>query len=136
MVEFLSPLYLANICLKNGINQNDNQIKRFGLLEKSYDFKLFTNQRPVKFQHEELFKAQNTSMISADASVNISSRDMLFDSTINKSEGMASNLGNSSIGSPASGSANIKKFYPKNRGERMEEELENCERVVRKSSAC
>lgn len=43
IVEFYSPVYLAAIVLKNGVNSSEEQIKKYGLLErldKSFDFSL------------------------------------------------------------------------------------------------
>lgn len=42
VIEFYSAVYMAGIALKNGVNTSEEQIKKFGLLEKldrSYDFR-------------------------------------------------------------------------------------------------
>lgn len=43
IIEFYSPVYLASIVLKHGVEQSQEQIQKYGLLErleKSYDFNL------------------------------------------------------------------------------------------------
>jgi len=37
-IEFYSPLYLASICWKKGVNKDPLQIQKYGLLERSFDF--------------------------------------------------------------------------------------------------
>lgn len=47
MVEFYSPVYLAAIVLKHGANSSEEQIKKYGVLEKlqkSFDFNLLPSQ--------------------------------------------------------------------------------------------
>jgi hypothetical protein len=40
VINFYSPLYLASIIVKEGVNQNEEVIKKYGELERSYDFNL------------------------------------------------------------------------------------------------
>ena len=40
MVEFYSPLYLASLVVKEGVNKNEETIKKYGELERSFDFTL------------------------------------------------------------------------------------------------
>ena len=47
--EFMSPLYLANLCLAKGMPESQEQIKKYGRLEKSTDEKL-KQYEPSKFQ--------------------------------------------------------------------------------------
>ena len=40
IVKFFSPLYLASIVVKEGVNQNGEIVKKYGELERSLDFNI------------------------------------------------------------------------------------------------
>ena len=56
VINFYSPLYLASIIVKEGVNQNEEVIKKYGELERSYDFKL---NKSVNCSFSELQQRQD-----------------------------------------------------------------------------
>lgn len=40
MIEFTSPTYIASILLKQGVNNSIDQVVKYGLIDKSYEFAL------------------------------------------------------------------------------------------------
>jgi len=40
VINFFSPMYLASILVREGVNQNEEVMKKYGQLQRSYDFVL------------------------------------------------------------------------------------------------
>lgn len=63
MVEFYSPLYLASMVAQDGVNKNEELVKKYGTLEKSFDFSLMQS-RSFFDPNNEFMERQDASSLS------------------------------------------------------------------------